>query len=262
MDANKKEVVAIFHLYRKDGSALFLHPFDDLERFLDIIKSSEIEGRYGREPRVESFTLFRNDLYRMIDAAVRRWISEARFIPRFLASAAIFLLSYLFFSFVLGDPLPMVDELVIGLCIAAFGYLVLHRIDMRSEAVVRKTQDLRAKIDRIYFQNDPFVLEMENELDRSDGEAPERMLDSILGRSDFAFNIENELEAAQLIDYLERRFNRKDIRRQERLLSKKGSPSDETARAAGFTKWAESRKLDLSLYALYRQMKKSLKPVT
>lgn len=261
MDAIKKDVVTIFHLYRKDGSALFLHPFDDLERFLEIIKNSEIEGRYGREPRVESFTLFRNDLYRMIDAAVRRWISETRFIPRFLASAGAFLVSYLLFSFAFGDPLPLAEELAIGLGAGALSYIVLNRIDMRSEAVVKKTQDLRARIDRIFFQNDPFLLEVENELDRSDGEPPERILDSILGKSDVSLNIENEREAVQLIGYLERKFTRKDLRRQEHFLARSGAHSESSGEATSFMRWAESRKIDLSLYALYKQMKKSLKPV-
>lgn len=261
MDVSKKDVVTIFHLYRKDGSALFLHPFHDVDRFLEVVQSAEIEGRYGREPRVESFTLFRKDLYRIVDAAVRRWISQARFIPRFLISAAAFLLSYLFFSFAVGDPLPMVDELVVGVLVGFLTYVAMNRIDIRSEAVAKRTRDLRAKIDRIYFQNDPFVMEVESELDRSESEPPEQILDSILGRSDIAFNIENEREAMQLISYLERRFNRKDVKRQERLLARAQEGPEAGRSLESLTRWADSRKIDLRLFALYKQMKKSLKPV-
>jgi len=261
MDGNKKEVVTIFHLYRKDGSALFLHPFHDIERFLDIIQTTDVEGRYGREPRVESFTLFRNDLYRMADIAVRKWVSQARFIPRFLISAAAFLLTYLFLSFAIGDPLPMIDELVVGVLVGFLTYVTVNRVDIRSEAVARRTRDLRAKIDRIYFQNDPFVLEVESELERSESEPPERILDSILGRSDIAFSIENEREAVQLIEYLDRRFNRKDVRRQERLLERTKSESNAFRTVESLTRWAETRKIDLRLFALYKQMKKSLRPV-
>lgn len=261
MDAAKRDVVTIFHLYRKDGSALFLHPFHDVDKFLDLIQTAEVDGRYGREPRVESFTLFRNDLYRMADMAVRRWVSQARFIPRFLISAAAFLLSYLFFSFAIGDPLPMVDELVIGVVVGFLTYVTVNRLDIRSEAVARRTRDLQAKIDRIYFQNDPFVLEVESELERSESEPPERILDNILGRSDVAFNIDNEREATQLISYLDRRFNRKDVKRQERLLARESSGGNAFRTVESLTRWAESRKIDLRLFALYKQMKKSLKPV-
>ena len=257
MDVNKKEVVTIFHLYRKDGSALFLHPFQDVDRFLDILQSAEVEGRYGREPRVESFTLFRNDLHRTVEAAVRRWVSQKRFIPRFLVSAAAFLLAYLFFSFAVGDPIPMVDEVVIGVIVGFLTYVTMHRIDLRSEIVAKRSRDLRAKIDRIYFQNDPFVLEVESELERSESEPPERILESILHGSDAAFVIENEREAEQLIGYLDRRFDRKDLRRQLKQLARAKEGSD----LAALSRWAESKRIDLGLFALYKQMKNSLKPV-
>lgn len=261
MDGGKKDVVTIFHVYRKDGSALFLHPFHDVDRFLEVLQTSEVEGRYGREPRVESFTLFRKDLYRIVDAAVRRWVSQARFIPRFLISAAAFLVTYLFFSFALGDPLPMVEELLIGGAVGFLTYFIMNRIDIRSEAVAKRTRDLRAKIDRIYFQNDPFVMEVESELDRSESESPEQILDCILGRSDIAFSIDNEREAGQLITYLDRRFDRKDVRHQERLLARAQGGPEQKRTLEGLSRWAESRKIDLRLFALYKQMKKSLKPV-
>jgi hypothetical protein len=250
-------LVTVFHLYRKDGSALFLHPFHDVDRFIDLLQSAEIEGRYGREPRVESFTLFRNDLHRTVESAVRRWVSQKRFIPRFLISAIAFLLAYLFFSFAVGDPLPRVDEVVIGVLVGFLTYVTMHRLDMRSEMVTKRTRDLQAKIDRIYFQNDPFVLEVESELERSESEPPERVLESILGQSDISLNIENEREAMQLIAYLDRRFDRKDIRRQLRALSKPRS----TVNLSSLARWAETKKIDLGLFALYKQMKNSLKPV-
>jgi hypothetical protein len=261
MDVNKKEVVTIFHLYRKDGSALFLHPFQDINRFLELLQSAEIEGRYGREPQVESFTLFRKDLHRMVGVAVRRWVSQRRFIPRFLISSIAFLLVYFFFSFAVSDPLPMIDEVVIGVFVGFLTYVGMHRIDLRSEIVAKRTRDLRVKIDHIYFQSDPFVLEVENELERSESEAPERVLESILGQSDLTFSIENEREAMELITYLDRRFNRNDMRRHLKVLTRAKSGSLTKRSVAKLTRWAESRKIDLGLFVLYKRMKRSLKPV-
>jgi len=256
----EKDTVAIFHLYRKDGSALFLHPFNDLERFLEILKTSEIEGKYGKEPRVESFTLFRNDLYHMIDAAVRHWVAETHFFPRLLIAAGVFLASYLALAFAFHDPLPMPDELALGVALAAGTYFLLARLESRSDFVVKKTQAMRERIDKIYFQEDPFALEVEQALERSESESPEQILRAIQGLSDVPFNIENEREAMQLTSYLERRFSDRDLRRQERLLAT-ADASNASRVVESLAKWAESKKVDLSLFVLYRRMKHSHKPV-
>ncbi len=258
--SKEKDTVTIFHLYRKDGSALFLHPFDDLERFLEILKTSEIEGKYGKEPRVESFTLFRNDLYHMIDAAVRHWVAETHFVPRLLISAGVFLSSYLVLTFALHDPFSMIDELAFGAVLAAATYFVLARLESRSDFVVKKTQAMRERIDKIYFQEDPFVLEVEHALERSESESPDQILRAIQGLSDVPLSVENEREAMQLTSYLERRFGDRELRRQERLFAAADAASAPRV-VEGLAKWAESKKVDLSLFVLYRRMKHSHKPV-
>ncbi len=262
MDEKSKDTVTIFHLYRKDGSALFLHPFDNLERFLEAIKSTDIEGRYGREPRVESFTLFRNDLYRMIDAAVRHWAAEVRILPRLMICLSVLVAAYLILAFGFHSQLRAVYEVGASVAVALGAYLLLTRVDVRTEVIVRKTQALREKIDKIYFQEDPFVLEVEQALERGDSDTPTQILRSIMGLSDTPFSVDKEPEAMKLISYLEPRFSDREIKRQERLLSRVGSETPAATRIVeNLTKWAEAKKVDLSLFVLYRQMRRSLKAV-
>ena len=90
---NKKRII-IDHIFGKDGSSLFLHPFSEEDKTTDLLEHADIEGKYGQEPRVESLVLLRNELYRVIESQVKRWISEQRFIPRFLISAGVFLLEW------------------------------------------------------------------------------------------------------------------------------------------------------------------------
>ena len=158
----QKDKVTIFHLYRHDGTALFLHPFENLDKLVSVLQKNGIEGKYGKEPRVESLTLFRNDLYRLIEDAVKSWVSEKRFIPRFLASAVVFLLTYLFMSIVIRDPLPLVDEILIGLAAAFVTYFLMSRRDQRSNSALKKRVELRTAVDRIVFKQDPFVKEIED----------------------------------------------------------------------------------------------------
>ena len=68
---SSKPRITIFHLYRSDGTALFLHPFTNMNKVMEVLEGYELVGKYGQEPRVESLTLFRNDLYRMVEGAVK-----------------------------------------------------------------------------------------------------------------------------------------------------------------------------------------------
>ena len=98
-----------------------------------MLENSDIDGLYGREPRVESLTLLRNDLYRQVEQSVKDWTAERKFIPRFLISTSAFLVVYFLTSFVIRDPIPMVDELLLGLAAAVVVYLVLMKRDSDSK---------------------------------------------------------------------------------------------------------------------------------
>ncbi len=258
----QKDKVTIFHLYRHDGTALFLHPFDNLDKLVQTLKRSNIVGKYGQEPRVESLTLFRNDLYRLIEDAVKGWVAEKRFIPRFLISSAVFVLTYFCLSFVIRDPLPLIDEILIGLGAAFVTYFVVSRRDQRSNAALRKRAELRAAVDRIVFQQDPLIKEVERALQQNDAESREKLIeDMIAGGLEKRFDIEDESEAKQLVSYLEKRFDTREYRKQEKLLSKATDKSRPRQSIEGLMKWSEAKKIDLSLFVVYRRMKKSCRSV-
>lgn len=254
-----KEKITIFHIYRKDGSALFLHPFDSPAKLASLLRKGQITGKYGREPRVESLTLFRNDLYRMIEDAVKNWVMEVRFIPRFIMSAAVFLLTYLFLAFAVRDPLPMVDELLIGGGVAIVAYFLLGRRDQRSNLALRSRVELRTAVDRIVFTEDAFVKEVEEALQRNESEGRERVIRQMLTNPNNRFNVANDDDVRQMLSYLEKRFSSKDYKRQEKLISRVKDVSRAESDVEVLSKWSESKKIDLSLFDIYRRVKKSSK---
>jgi hypothetical protein len=154
--------ITIYHLSRRDGTALFIHPFIKRGSMLDLGGEFELVGRYGREPRVESVTMLRNELYRRIDTDVRDWINERRFIPRFLISAGVFLVVYLFLAAVVRDPLPVLDETLIGLAVAAVTFIVVGRRFEQSRVAAQRRVALRSKVDGVVFSESPFVRELED----------------------------------------------------------------------------------------------------
>jgi hypothetical protein len=165
--------ITIYHFSRRDGTALFIHPLEKPGTMLDITEDIELQGRYGQEPRVESVTMLRNELYRRIETDVRDWINERRFIPRFLIASTIFLIVYLFLAVVIRDPVPIVDELLIAAGTGIAGFFVVGRRFEQSRIASRRRVTLRAKVDGVVFSESPFVRDAEDLLHVLEALAPE-----------------------------------------------------------------------------------------
>ena len=82
-------------------------------------------------------------LFSQIDFAVDRWIQDKRYIPRLLISAFVFMMSYLFFSLVVRDPVPMIDELIISTALTIGVWITLARRDTRSLLAQENRQRLK-----------------------------------------------------------------------------------------------------------------------
>ena len=132
------------------------------------------------EPRVEALTMFRNELYRQIEVGVKNWLSDARFVPKFLISALVFVVTYFFMSFVVRDPLPVIDEVALGLAAAVVVFLLLGRRDMNSKLATKKRLDLRVIVDRITFRESAFVKQVEEALHRNETGGMEEVVKQIV----------------------------------------------------------------------------------
>jgi len=253
----------IFHIYRKDGIPLFLHPFQDPAFFSEISSRlaagevPEIRGRFGREPRVESLTLFRNDLYRLIEQNVNQWMAEKRFIPRFLFSAGVFLVAYFFAAVVIRDPIPLVDELVIGLGASVLTYFLLGRQMKNSDMATKKRIQMRELVDKILFTESSLVREMEELLARNESRPPQELVDSLWSK-DSPFSPgkvpgkgEETLELNEMLKYLERQFDRDVVRRHEKSISS-GREQDASREA---DRLRRMKKFDLPLFSAYTKLK-------
>ncbi len=256
--AKRPETVHIFHLYRKDDSAVFLHPFRKTDKLFALFEKSDLVGHYGREPRIESLTLFRNELYRLVEQEVKSWIADARFIPRFLLSAGAFLLTYLFLAFVVRDPLPFIDEIAVALGASILAYILLGRRDLRSETALKKRISLRSKVDGIVFTESPFVKRLEEALAAKDNESMPTLIEELSGDRASSLAAGADEEATQLVSYLEQMFRDGEFKRTEKRLKRLAAGDDKQQRES-VRRWLETRKVDVPLLALYVQLKKEVK---
>jgi hypothetical protein len=256
--AKRGEPIHIFHLYRKDGTAVFLHPFRKTDRLRSLLDKSTILGHYGNEPRVESLTLFRNELYRLVEQEVRTWVADARFIPRFLLSSGAFLLSYLFLSFVVRDPLPVLDEIAISLGLSILVYILLGRKDMQSEAALKRRIALRTSVDAIVFTESEFVKRIEDDLSAREEQKSERLIDELV-RGDGETLVEgHDQEAGQMVAYLDEMFRAGEFKQTEKRLRRLQREGGSHGHAT-LKKWLESRKVDVPLLSLYIELKRKTK---
>jgi len=249
----EKEKKYIFHITRKDGRFLILHPFSTPEKFLYALEHSEIEGRYGSEPRVETLTMFRNELYRLVEAAVKNWIFNQRFIPKFLISTGVFLVTYFFFSYVVRDPVPMVDETVLGLGAGILTYIMLGKKDMSSDRAMKKRVELRAKVDRIKFTESEFLKAVESLLyENESGNFNDTIKQIVAPQYQYpGMGFEKKEEEVSFLQLLESRFNFKRLKKEEKYFKK-------FINGRADKQIIESKNLDYSLYAVYKMFKKHI----
>ncbi len=82
-------------------------------------------------------------LYNTIDYSVDRWIQDKQYVPRLLASAVVFTISYFIFSLAVRDPIPMIDELVISSVLAIVTWRTIARRDSRSALAQHRRHALK-----------------------------------------------------------------------------------------------------------------------
>lgn len=251
----------IFHIYRADGTPIFLHPFtsrSDAGRVGVLLERAELTGLYGAEPQVEALTGFRNELYDVVEGEVRRWVSEERFTPHFLTAAGTFLAVYLLMSFLIRDGLPMIDELAFALLGSIGVYYYLTRKNMRSEPAVKRRVTLRGRVDGIVFSESEFVKRIERALQEQERESTDSILRSFDWYVEADFARDYEETARQMVEYLEARFSDRSSRRMAKRMMRRERLSESEREISAIRKWAHAKRVDLPLFAVYVELKRSL----
>lgn len=218
------------------------------------LEKQTVLGRYGAEPRVEALTLFRNELYRQVELGVRSWVSDQRFIPKFLISAGVFVLGYFFMSYVIRDPIPVIDELAVALGLGVGSFLLQGRRDLNSRLATAKRLALRVKVDQIVFQDSEFVKQVELALHRHEGGSLEEVVGQIVEPVQAELGGAYRDEASQFLQLLESRFNFHKLQREEKTLRRLLRSSS----GRDITRMFESKKYDFPLYAVYKSFKKTV----
>lgn len=251
-----KEKAYIFHVLMENGEHLMLNPFRGAERLDLTLRERSVVGRFGTEPRVEVLTMFRSELYRSVDTAVKRWLAEKRFIPRFLISAGVFVIAMFLMAYAFrgGLPIPIIDELAISLALSIGVYFAIGKKEQASDAATKKRVSLKTAIDRITFEQSPLLLRVEEMLQRYEASSTEELVPEILASKDEPIDEKDQAEAKSFVRLLEEQFNFARLRKAEKMLKNFMSERGPD-RGSNLRRWAESNRISFPLYAVYTRFK-------
>jgi hypothetical protein len=224
----------------------------DPQGFLSALESGAVEGRYGTEPDPAEIERLKSALYSLSDEASDMREVDRRFPLRFLFAGAVFLAGFFFFSYVIRDALPIVDEIVLSLVAAGAFWIWQRRRIKRGEKARRGRSESRSLVDRVSFRQSAFVSEAELYLETlEDRSARDVMTILVEGRAPFTHSAA-EGESRLLREDVGASIGRKALRKGKILLSKlkKKPPEDVHAAAAQLTGLVG----DLPLFALYEAL--------
>lgn len=128
---------------------IVLHPFD-LPRFV-AGAAGELAGRCSSGFVARGADSLRQSLYLSMERSLRRRIVDKGYAPRLVASAALFIGVYLFCSLVIRDPIPLVDEVLLGAIAAGLLYFGWERRALSSPRHVEALVRARKSIDSLFF---------------------------------------------------------------------------------------------------------------
>ena len=138
-------MITCYFVQRSNKENLCISPYLDTEKVDSWEEGESVQllssGMLTKTQRDEATYA----LYSAIDFSVDRWIQNKQYVPRLLVTALIFTASYFFFSLVIRDPLPMLDELAISFGLAIFSWSVLAKRDTRSSVAQRRRYEMKVR---------------------------------------------------------------------------------------------------------------------
>lgn len=185
-----------------------LHPFDTGTPF-ESKEVGDLIGRYGTGEVPRGADSIRSELYKAMEKGARRHFLNKGYYLRVALAAIAFVVVYLFFSIFVRDPVPMIDELLLGTLSAAAVFLVSERKVLSSPRHLESVLRLRRAIDAAYFSESRVVDLVESWRDEALALGPAAFYktDEVAVK----LNAEEAEEAASLCALLAERWRSKPI---------------------------------------------------
>jgi len=154
-----------FAIQRSHKENLFLTPYEDAKLASQWEAANPITWYASTSLTSQEQDRALYALYTQIDRGVDCWVMDRRYVPRLLISAFVFLIVYFFFSLAVRDPVPVIDELILGLGAAAATATFIAKRDKKSDLAVRRRLELKQNALHSSFTTLPLLSRLEAYLD-------------------------------------------------------------------------------------------------
>jgi len=245
-----------FYLIKRTyGNALFLHPFHDSRTVSDFDQQKGIRVYVSDRITESEKENFLYAIYAGIDASVNRWIQELKYIPRFINAAAVFLVVYFFMSFVIRDPIPVLDELLVSGAAAVGVYLWTAARNRKSDIAMKKRIELKRLADESTFTVDSTLKDVEELLKQYDEMSAVTLADKVCGEEGGLEQLPGNPVLAEIQAYLENLLKRHDRQRAVmKRLPRVNTDREKEIMSAHLLTLSGRKRIDLPLIALFRSL--------
>ncbi len=162
------------------NSSLIVNDYTDLN-LMENLTEGNISVSYGGSLTDVDHELIKTEFRVNIEKAVNRWINDSKFLIHLLLSAGVFLVSFYFLSYVVRDPVPFVDEIILSFVLAGLAWYRLKNQQNQSEKVIQKKVELEQYLSDVSYESSDFVTQVELYLEKlgsMDQEERSRMIES------------------------------------------------------------------------------------
>jgi hypothetical protein len=239
-------------LKRTYGRTLYLHPFLQKKEVAKWDSNEAVTAAVSSEITQSEKDDYLYELYKQIDHGVDSWIQELKYIPRLLNSAAAFLVIYFFLSFVIRDPIPVLDELLAATAGAAAFYLWTASKNRKSEIAMKKRMELKTQAEKANFIVNDALHELENTLLEYDEMPAITLADKVCGEEGGLTLLPRHGLYTEAADYIGILLEKNEQQRKIlRRLPSVNTSKEITSMSAHLLHLAARKKIDLPLIALY-----------
>jgi hypothetical protein len=141
--------------------------------FVSSLKEGNIQGLYGTYPDSKEIDQVKSELYILGEEGGRIGLGDKTFYIRFFLSLLVFLVIFYVLTYLVPDPIPLVDEIAIALTGSIlFSFWHRKRVE-RGDRMVRERINIKGEIDKIEFNESPLLREVEFYLEALDAKSIE-----------------------------------------------------------------------------------------
>ncbi len=136
------------------------------EALLKSLESEEARVLFGSDPGEEDLNKVKSELKVSIEKAVNRWINDSKFLLHMVMAGGVFLVSFYFLSYVIRDPLPMVDEIILSVLLGGLAFYRLKNQQYQSDKAIERKLEMEQYLQSLPVEKSGFLMQVELYLEK------------------------------------------------------------------------------------------------